>query len=95
VSLTFISDLFAEDKLLALARADQQATEFHRKHPDLDAAPEGSLRFAISYETLAWHYFSGGRCPGACFDATSAPALPLVSIGSFQDALVHQSGLAR
>ncbi len=38
MSLTFFGDLFAEDKLLALARAYEQATEFHRKHPDLDAA---------------------------------------------------------
>ncbi len=38
VSLTFFGALFAEGKLLALAHAYQQATEFHRNHPDLDAA---------------------------------------------------------
>ncbi len=38
VSLTFIGDLFAEGKLLAVARAYEQATDFHRKHPDLEAA---------------------------------------------------------
>ncbi len=38
VSLTFIGDLFAESKLLAVARAYEQATEFHRRHPDLEPA---------------------------------------------------------
>ena len=38
VSLTFLGNLFGEDKLLSLARAYQQATDFHLKHPRLDAA---------------------------------------------------------
>lgn len=35
VSLTFLGDLYGEGKLLALARAYQDATGFHRKHPGL------------------------------------------------------------
>jgi Asp-tRNA(Asn)/Glu-tRNA(Gln) amidotransferase A subunit family amidase len=38
VSLTFLGDLYGEAKLLAFARAYQNATDFHRKHPRLDAA---------------------------------------------------------
>jgi len=37
VSLTFLGNLFAEDKLLAVARAYQEATDFHRKRPKLEA----------------------------------------------------------
>jgi Asp-tRNA(Asn)/Glu-tRNA(Gln) amidotransferase A subunit family amidase len=33
VSMTFLGNLFAEGKLLALARAYQEASGFHRKHP--------------------------------------------------------------
>jgi len=33
VSMTFLGNLFAEGKMLALARAYQEATGFHRKHP--------------------------------------------------------------
>ena len=35
VSLTFLGNLYGEAKLLALARAYQEATGFHRKHPRL------------------------------------------------------------
>src|SRR5579864_1044510 len=35
VSLTFLGNLYGEAKLLALARAYQDATGFHRKHPQL------------------------------------------------------------
>lgn len=35
VSLTFLGDLYGEAKLLALARAYQNATDFHLKHPRL------------------------------------------------------------
>ena len=35
VSLTFLGKLYGEAKLLALARAYQNATEFHHKHPAL------------------------------------------------------------
>ncbi|OJJ15707.1 amidase [marine bacterium AO1-C] len=33
-SITFIGKLFGEDKLLQVARAYQEATNFHKKHPD-------------------------------------------------------------
>ena len=33
VSITFLGQLYGEEKLLALAHAYQQATDFHRKHP--------------------------------------------------------------
>ncbi|HWR16102.1 MAG TPA: amidase [Terriglobales bacterium] len=36
VSLTFLGDLFGEAKLLAVARAWEQATEFHKKHSTLE-----------------------------------------------------------
>jgi len=36
VSLTFLGQLYAEAKLLAFARAYQEATGFHKKHPQLD-----------------------------------------------------------
>ena len=36
VSLTFLGNLYGEGKLLALARAYQDATGFHRLHPKLD-----------------------------------------------------------
>jgi len=35
VSLTFLGDLYGEAKLLAFARAYQEATGFHRQHPEL------------------------------------------------------------
>ena len=38
VSLTFLGSLYGEAKLLAFAKAYQDATGFHLKHPDLDAA---------------------------------------------------------
>jgi Asp-tRNA(Asn)/Glu-tRNA(Gln) amidotransferase A subunit family amidase len=37
VSLTFVGDLFGESKLLAVANAYQNATEFHLKHPKIEA----------------------------------------------------------
>jgi Asp-tRNA(Asn)/Glu-tRNA(Gln) amidotransferase A subunit family amidase len=33
VSLTFLGSLYGEAKLLAFARAYQEATDFHRQHP--------------------------------------------------------------
>src|SRR5712664_547355 len=36
VSLTFLGQLYGEAKLLAFARAYQEATGFHRRHPDVD-----------------------------------------------------------
>jgi Asp-tRNA(Asn)/Glu-tRNA(Gln) amidotransferase A subunit family amidase len=36
LSLTFLGQLYGEAKMLALARAYQEATDFHRKHPRLD-----------------------------------------------------------
>jgi Asp-tRNA(Asn)/Glu-tRNA(Gln) amidotransferase A subunit family amidase len=39
VSLTFLGGLFEEGKLLAVARAYQQATDFHLKHPVLPLTP--------------------------------------------------------
>lgn len=35
VSLTFLGQLYGEAKMLAFARAYQQATEFHMRHPEL------------------------------------------------------------
>jgi Asp-tRNA(Asn)/Glu-tRNA(Gln) amidotransferase A subunit family amidase len=35
VSITFNGQLFGEAKLLAIAKAYQDATDFHRKHPPL------------------------------------------------------------
>jgi Asp-tRNA(Asn)/Glu-tRNA(Gln) amidotransferase A subunit family amidase len=40
VSLTFLGQLYGEGKLLALAKAYQDATGFHLRHPDLDAESE-------------------------------------------------------
>jgi Asp-tRNA(Asn)/Glu-tRNA(Gln) amidotransferase A subunit family amidase len=37
VSLTFLGNLYSDAKLLAFARAYQDATTFHLKHPNLDA----------------------------------------------------------
>src|SRR5579871_840847 len=37
VSLTFLGQLYGEAKMLALAKAYQDATDFHRKHPQLEA----------------------------------------------------------
>jgi Asp-tRNA(Asn)/Glu-tRNA(Gln) amidotransferase A subunit family amidase len=37
VSLTFLGQLYGESKMLALAKAYQDATDFHQKHPQLDA----------------------------------------------------------
>ena len=34
-SITFVGGLFAEDKVLAVAKAYQDATSFHLKHPVL------------------------------------------------------------
>lgn len=36
VSFTFLGNLFGEAQLLAVARAYEQATDFHTKHPNLD-----------------------------------------------------------
>ncbi|HUQ49162.1 MAG TPA: amidase [Terriglobales bacterium] len=38
LSLTFLGRLFGEAELLAVAKAYQDATDFHLKYPDLDAA---------------------------------------------------------
>lgn len=38
-SISFIGDLYGEDRVLALARAYQEATGFHRKHPELRNLP--------------------------------------------------------
>ncbi len=35
VSITFVGQLYGEAKMLALARAYQEATDFHKKHPKL------------------------------------------------------------
>ena len=37
VSLTFLGNLFGEAKMLAVARAWEQATDYHTKHPKLEA----------------------------------------------------------
>jgi Asp-tRNA(Asn)/Glu-tRNA(Gln) amidotransferase A subunit family amidase len=37
LSLTFLGQLYGEAKMLALAKAYQDATDFHRKHPQLEA----------------------------------------------------------
>jgi Asp-tRNA(Asn)/Glu-tRNA(Gln) amidotransferase A subunit family amidase len=37
-SLTFLGNLYAEAKLLAFARAYQEATGFHLRHPELPPA---------------------------------------------------------
>jgi len=37
LSLTFLGQLYGESKMLALAKAYQDATDFHQKHPQLDA----------------------------------------------------------
>jgi Asp-tRNA(Asn)/Glu-tRNA(Gln) amidotransferase A subunit family amidase len=39
VSLTFLGGLFEEAKLLAVARAYQDATGFHLKHPMVELTP--------------------------------------------------------
>jgi Asp-tRNA(Asn)/Glu-tRNA(Gln) amidotransferase A subunit family amidase len=39
LSLTFLGQLYGEARMLALAKAYQDATDFHRKHPQLDAEP--------------------------------------------------------
>jgi Asp-tRNA(Asn)/Glu-tRNA(Gln) amidotransferase A subunit family amidase len=36
VSLTFLGDLYGEAKLLAVAKAYQDATGFHLKHPKME-----------------------------------------------------------
>jgi Asp-tRNA(Asn)/Glu-tRNA(Gln) amidotransferase A subunit family amidase len=38
VSLTFLGNLYGENKLLALARAYQEATGFHKLRPKLESA---------------------------------------------------------
>ena len=38
LSLTFLGQLYGEGKMLALAKAYQDATDFHHKHPRLEAA---------------------------------------------------------
>ncbi len=49
-SLTFVSDLFGEAKMLALAKAYQEATGFHLQHPELQfpAEPEKKIGPAAS-----------------------------------------------
>ena len=37
LSLTFLGQLYGEARMLALAKAYQDATDFHRKHPQLEA----------------------------------------------------------
>jgi Asp-tRNA(Asn)/Glu-tRNA(Gln) amidotransferase A subunit family amidase len=36
VSLTFLGNLYGDAKVLTLAKAYQDATDFHKKHPVLD-----------------------------------------------------------
>jgi Asp-tRNA(Asn)/Glu-tRNA(Gln) amidotransferase A subunit family amidase len=35
VSLTFVGNLYGESDLLAVAKAYQDATDFHQKHPKI------------------------------------------------------------
>jgi Asp-tRNA(Asn)/Glu-tRNA(Gln) amidotransferase A subunit family amidase len=42
-SITFMGQLFGEAKLLAVAKAYQDATDFHRKHPPLEPWPRAPL----------------------------------------------------
>jgi Asp-tRNA(Asn)/Glu-tRNA(Gln) amidotransferase A subunit family amidase len=44
VSLTFLGGLFQEGQLLAVARAYQNATEFHLKHPSMPLTPAPMAR---------------------------------------------------
>jgi Asp-tRNA(Asn)/Glu-tRNA(Gln) amidotransferase A subunit family amidase len=37
LSLTFLGQLYGEARMLALAKAYQDATDFHHQHPQLDA----------------------------------------------------------
>ena len=37
LSLTFLGQLYGEARMLALAKAYQDATDFHHKHPQLEA----------------------------------------------------------
>jgi Asp-tRNA(Asn)/Glu-tRNA(Gln) amidotransferase A subunit family amidase len=39
VSITFLGGLFEESKMLAVARAYQEATGFHLKHPVVPLTP--------------------------------------------------------
>ena len=41
VSITFIGNLFREDQLCAVAKAYQDATQWHKKHPEMKVAGEG------------------------------------------------------
>jgi Asp-tRNA(Asn)/Glu-tRNA(Gln) amidotransferase A subunit family amidase len=41
VSLTFLGHLFGEASLLAVARAYEQATDFHKRHPKLELPQKG------------------------------------------------------
>jgi Asp-tRNA(Asn)/Glu-tRNA(Gln) amidotransferase A subunit family amidase len=43
-SITFIGNLFAESKTLRLAKAFQDATDFHLKHPNLDKKVEPDIK---------------------------------------------------
>jgi Asp-tRNA(Asn)/Glu-tRNA(Gln) amidotransferase A subunit family amidase len=36
LSLTFLGQLYGEAKMLAMAKAYQDATDFHHEHPQLD-----------------------------------------------------------
>ena len=63
LSLTFLGDLFGEAKLVALAKAYQDATDFHLKHPEIPTTPTEpfpaglKLRGAVSdpFEALLDH----------------------------------------
>ena len=37
-SITFMGNLFKEAEVLLVAKAYQEATEFHKKHPDLKSS---------------------------------------------------------
>jgi Asp-tRNA(Asn)/Glu-tRNA(Gln) amidotransferase A subunit family amidase len=42
VSITFLGRLFGEDRMLSVAHAYQQATDFHLRHPELEQQAVGS-----------------------------------------------------
>jgi len=44
VSLTFLGQLYGEARLLAVAKAYQEATGFHLKHPNLSSSPTAAAK---------------------------------------------------
>ncbi len=80
LSLTFLGQLYGEARMLALAKAYQDATDFHRKHPQLECGAEKirwKLRNLPRQGSILFTYFCHSRLLPVCDINLFAQWVPL------------------